>query len=151
MKKISLDIETGNFLLDENIIAPLNEEDFIATANSNNIIFEISQTNTNIKNLSTDGIFKNLNFGINFYFENSLMKSIWLPWDGGNTKKYEYNTTEAQLLSDKKTLTKLLSEITNKQPDKITKATSTFYFPWGLISASASIQSMNASIGISWN
>lgn len=151
MKIISFNIITGNFLLDEVIVAPLCHSEFIAKIKENHITMENSQTNTNIENLSTSGVLKNFEFGINFYFENLQMKSIWLPWDGGNTKKYEYNTTEAQLLSDKKTLKKLLAEITNRQADKITEATSTFYFPWGLISASASIQSMNASIGISWN
>lgn len=151
MKIISLNFINGNFLLDEIIVSPLYHSEFIAKIKENNITLKYLKTNTSINNLYTSGILKNFELGVNFYFEDFRMKSIWLPWDGGNAKKYEYNTTEAQPLSDKKTLTKLLAEISNKQPDKTTKATSTFYFPWGLISASASIQSLNASIGISWH
>lgn len=69
----------------------------------------------------------------------------------GIQKKYGYNTTEYQLIADKNRLANLLSKVLGKGPDEIKKTFSAFNFSWGNISASASLQSAMASIGISWN
>lgn len=151
MKKISFDTKNGYLLLSGAIIAPLNEYEFTKTAEENNIEIEKNQTNTYVHNLSTCGKLNEFEFGINFTFENYYMTSVWLSWDGGNTKKYGYNTTEKQLISDKNSLTKLLAEVLGKDPDEIKKTFSAFNFSWGNISASASIQSAMTVIGISWN
>lgn len=133
------------------MMAPLNEFEFIKTAKENDIKIEDNKTNTYVHNLSTCGSLNEFEFGINFTFENYCMKSVWLSWDGGNTKKYAYNTTEYQLTADKNRLAKLLAEVLGKDPDKIKKTFSAFNFSWGNISASASLQSAMASIGLSWN
>jgi len=151
MKKISFDTKNGYLLLSGIIIAPLNEYEFTKTAEENKIEIENNQTNTYVHNLSTCGKLNEFEFGINFTFENYCMTSVWLSWDGGNTKKYGYNTTENQLIADKNSLAKLLSEVLGKDPDEIKKTFSAFNFPWGNISASASLQSAMTSIGISWN
>ena len=151
MKKISFDTKNGYLLLDDIIISPLNEIEFIKISKENNIKIENNETNTYVHNLSTCGSLNEFEFGINFIFENYCMKSVWLAWDGGNTKKYGYNTTENQLIADKKSLEKLLTKVFNKHPDEIKKTYSAFNFSWGNISASASIQSAMTSIGISWN
>ena len=117
----------------------------------NKIEIENKKTNTCIRNLSTCGSLNEFEFGINFIFENYCMKSVWLSWDGGNTKKYGYNSTENQLIFDKNSLARLLTKVLEKNPDEVKKSFSAFNFPWGSISASASIQSAMASIGISWN
>ena len=151
MKKISFDTKNGYLLLSGVIIAPLNEYEFTKTAEENNIEIENNQTNTYVHSLSTCGKLNEFEFGINFTFENYCMTSVWLSWDGGNTKKSGYDTTENQLIADKNSLTKLLAEVLGKDPDEIKKTFSAFNFPWGNISASASIQSATTSIGISWN
>lgn len=133
------------------MIAPLKECEFIKTAKENKIEIENKKTNTCIRNLSTCGSLNEFEFGINFIFENYCMKSVWLSWDGGNTKKYGYNSTENQLIFDKNSLARLLTKVLEKNPDEVKKSFSAFNFPWGSISASASIQSAMASIGISWN
>lgn len=133
------------------MIAPLKECEFIKTAKENKIEIENNKTNTCIRNLSTCGSLNEFEFGINFIFENYCMKSVWLSWDGGNTKKYGYNSTENQLIFDKNSLARLLTKVLEKNPDEVKKSFSAFNFPWGSISASASIQSAMASIGISWN
>ena len=133
------------------MMAPLNEYDFITIAKENDIEIENNKTNTYVRNLSTCGSLNEFEFGINFIFENYCMKSVWLSWDGGNTKKYGYNSTENQLISDKNNLARLLAKVLEKNPDEVKKIFSAFSFPWGSISASASIQSTMASIGISWN
>lgn len=133
------------------MMAPLNEYDFIKIAKENDIEIENNKTNTYVRNLSTCGSLNEFEFGINFIFENYCMKSVWLSWDGGNTKKYGYNSTENQLISDKNNLARLLAKVLEKNPDEVKKFFSAFSFPWGSISASASIQSTMASIGISWN
>ena len=131
--------------------APLNESEFIKIAKENNIEIEDNETNTYVPNLSTCGSLNEFEFGINFTFENYCMKSVWLSWDGGNTKKYGYNTTEYQLIADKNRLANLLTKVLEKCPDEIKKTFSAFNFSWGNISASASLQSAMTSIGISWN
>ena len=151
MKKISFDTKTGNILLDNIVIAPLGEIEFIEKSMKYKIEPITTQTNTHIHNFSTFGTLNEFEFGVNFIFENSFMKSIWLFWDGGNSKKYGYNTTENQLIADKNNLAKLLAKIFDKEPDEIKKTFSAFYFPWGNVSASASIQSSTTAIGISWN
>lgn len=151
MKKVSFDTRNGYLLLDGIMMAPLNESDFIKIAKENDIEIEDNKTNTYVHNLSTCGSLNEFDFGINFIFENYCMKSVWLSWDGGNTKKYGYNSTENQLISDKNNLTRLLARVLKKNPDEVKKTFSAFNFPWGSISASASIQSAMASIGISWN
>lgn len=151
MKKVSFDTRNGYLLLDGIMMAPLNESDFIKIAKENDIEIEDNKTNTYVHNLSTCGSLNEFDFGINFIFENYCMKSVWLSWDGGNTKKYGYNSTENQLISDKNNLTRLLARVLEKNPDEVKKTFSAFNFPWGSISASASIQSAMASIGISWN
>jgi len=151
MKKISFDTKNGYLLLSGIIIAPLNEYEFTKTAEENKIEIENNQTNTYVHNLSTCGKLNEFEFGINFTFENYCMTSVWLSWDGGNTKKYGYNTTENQLIADKNSLAKLLAEVFGKDPDEIKKTFSSFNFPWGNISASASLQSAMTAIGISWN
>lgn len=151
MKKVSFDTRNGYILLDGIMMAPLNESDFIKIAKENDIEIEDNKTNTYVHNLSTCGSLNEFDFGINFIFENYCMKSVWLSWDGGNTKKYGYNSTENQLISDKNNLTRLLARVLEKNPDEVKKTFSAFNFPWGSISASASIQSAMASIGISWN
>ncbi|WP_158300033.1 hypothetical protein [Janthinobacterium rivuli] len=151
MKTLSFDKESGYFLLDGIMMAPLNESEFIQIAKENNIEIEDNKTNTYVHNLSTCGRLNEFEFGINFIFKNYCMKSVWLSWDGGNTKKYGYNTTEYQLIADKNRLAKLLAEVLGKCPDEIKKTFSAFNFSWGKISASASLQSAMASIGISWN
>ena len=151
MKKVSFDTRNGYLLLDGIMMAPLNESDFIKIAKENDIEIEDNKTNTYVHNLSTCGSLNEFDFGINFIFENYCMKSVWLSWDGGNTKKYGYNSTENQLISDKNNLTRLLAKVLEKNPDEVKKTFSAFNFPWGSISASASIQSAMASIGISWN
>ena len=151
MKKISFDIKNGYFLLDNILMAPLNESAFIKNAKENKIEIENNQTNTYVHILSTCGKLNEFEFGINFTFENSSMKNVWLSWDGGNTKKNGYNTTESQLIADKNNLAKLLAKIFDRAPDEITKTYSAFHFQWGDISASASLQSTITAIGISWN
>ena len=151
MKKVSFDTRNGYLLLDGIMMAPLNEYDFIKIAKENDIEIENNKTNTYVRNLSTCGSLNEFEFGINFIFENYCMKSVWLSWDGGNTKKYGYNSTENQLISDKNNLARLLAKVLEKNPDEVKKIFSAFSFPWGSISASASIQSTMASIGISWN
>ena len=151
MKKISFDTKNGYLLLKDVMIAPLKECEFIKTAKENKIEIENNKTNTCIRNLSTCGSLNEFEFGINFIFENYCMKSVWLSWDGGNTKKYGYNSTENQLIFDKNSLARLLTKVLEKNPDEVKKSFSAFNFPWGSISASASIQSAMASIGISWN
>ena len=151
MKKVSFDTKNGYLLLDGIMMAPLNESYFIKIAKENDIEIEDNKTNTFVHNLSTCGILNEFEFGINFIFENYCMKSVWLSWDGGNTKKYGYNSTENQLISDKNNLARLLAKVLEKNPDEVKKIFSAFSFPWGSISASASIQSTMASIGISWN
>ena len=151
MKKVSFDTKNGYLLLDGIMMAPLNESYFIKIAKENDIEIEDNKTNTFVHNLSTCGILNEFEFGINFIFENYCMKSVWLSWDGGNTKKYGYNSTENQLISDKNNLARLLAKVLKKNPDEVKKSFSAFNFPWGSISASASIQSAMASIGISWN
>ena len=151
MKKVSFDTRNGYLLLDSIMMAPLNEYDFIKIAKENDIEIENNKTNTYVRNLSTCGSLNEFEFGINFIFENYCMKSVWLSWDGGNTKKYGYNSTENQLISDKNSLARLLAKVLEKNPDEVKKIFSAFSFPWGSISASASIQSTMASIGISWN
>ena len=151
MKKVSFDTRNGYLLLDGIMMAPLNESDFIKIAKENDIEIEDNKTNTYVHNLSTCGNLNEFEFGINFTFENYCMMSVWLSWDGGNTKKYGYNSTENQLISDKNNLTRLLARVLEKNPDEVKKTFSAFNFPWGSISASASIQSAMASIGISWN
>jgi hypothetical protein len=151
MKKVSFDTRNGYLLLDGIMMAPLNEYDFIKIAKENDIEIENNKTNTYVRNLSTCGSLNEFEFGINFIFENYCMKSVWLSWDGGNTKKYGYNSTENQLISDKNNLARLLAKVLEKNPDEVKKFFSAFSFPWGSISASASIQSTMASIGISWN
>ena len=101
MKKISFDTKNGYLLLDGIMMAPLNESEFIKIAKENDIEIEDNETNTYVHNLSTCGSLNEFKFGINFTFENYCMKSVWLSWDGGNTKKYGYNTTENQLIADK--------------------------------------------------
>ena len=151
MKKVSFDTRNGYLLLDGIMMAPLNESDFIKIAKENDIEIEDNKTNTYVHNLSTCGSLNEFDFGINFIFENYCMKSVWLSWDGGNTKKYGYNSTENQLISDKNNLTRLLARVLEKNPDEVKKTFSAFNFPWGSISASASIQSAMASIVISFN
>lgn len=151
MKKISFDTKNGYLLLKDVMIAPLKECEFIKTAKENKIEIENKKTNTCIRNLSTCGSLNEFEFGINFIFENYCMKSVWLSWDGGNTKKYGYNSTENQLIFDKNSLARLLTKVLEKNPDEVKKSFSAFNFPWGSISASASIQSAMASIGISGN
>lgn len=151
MKTISFDTKNGYLLLNDIVVAPLGEHEFIKIAKKNNIEIKNNQTNTYVHNLSTCGIINEFEFGINFIFENCCIKHVWLSWDGGNTKKYGYNITENQLIFDKNSLTQLLTKIINKSPDETKKSFSAFNFPWGNISASASIQSATASIGISWN
>ena len=151
MKKISFDTKNGYLLLDDITIAPLNKHEFIKTSRENNIEIKNNETNTYVHNLSACGSLNEFEFGINFIFENHCMKSVWLAWDGGNTKKYGYDTTETQLIADKKSLEKILTKVLSKHPDEIKKTFSAFNFPWGSISASASIQSAITSIGISWN
>ena len=151
MKKISFDTKNGYLLLKDVMIAPLKECEFIKTAKENKIEIENKKTNTCIRNLSTCGSLNEFEFGINFTFENYCMTSVWLSWDGGNTKKYGYNTTEYQLIADKNRLAKLLAKILEKGPDEIKKTFFAFNFSWGNISASASLQSAMASIGLSWN
>lgn len=151
MKKISFDTKNGYLLLDNILMAPINEYEFIKTSKENNIEIQNNQTNTYVHTLSTCGKLNEFEFGINFTFENSLMKNVWLSWDGGNTKKYGYNTTENQLLDDKKSLAKLLTKIFDRDPDEIKKTFSAFHFSWGNISASASLQSVMTAIGMSWN
>ncbi len=151
MKKISFDTKNGYLLLKDVMIAPLKECEFIKTAKENKIEIENQKTNTCIRNLSTCGSLNEFEFSINFIFENYCMKSVWLSWDGGNTKKYGYNSTENQLIFDKNSLARLLTKVLEKNPDEVKKSFSAFNFPWGSISASASIQSAMASIGISWN
>ena len=151
MKKISFDTKNGYLLLKDVMIAPLKECEFIKIAKENKIEIENKKTNTCIRNLSTCGSLNEFEFGINFIFENYCMKSVWLSWDGGNTKKYGYNSTENQLIFDKNSLARLLTKVLEKNPDEVKKSFSAFNFPWGSISASASIQSAMASIGISWN
>ncbi|WP_162995562.1 hypothetical protein [Janthinobacterium agaricidamnosum] len=151
MKKISFDTRNGYLLLDGIMMAPLNESDFIKFAKENDIEIENNKTNTYVHNLSTCGSLNEFEFGINFIFENYCMKSVWLSWDGGNTKKYGYNSTENQLISDKNSLARLLAKVLKKNPDEAKKTFSVFNFPWGSISASASIQSAMASIGVFWN
>jgi hypothetical protein len=150
MKKISFDTKNGYLLLDDIRMAPYKEYEFTKIAKENNFEIECNKTNTYVHNLSTCGSLNEFEFGINFTFENYRMKSVWLSWDGGNTKKYGYNTTENQLIADKNSLAKLLAEILGKEPDEIKKAFSSFNSPWGNISASASLQSVMASIGMSW-
>lgn len=151
MKKISFDTKNGYILLDNIVIAPLGEIEFIERSIKYKFEIMTNQTNTHIHNFSTFGTLNEFEFGVNFIFENSFMKSIWLFWDGGNSKKYGYNTTENQLIADKNNLAKLLAKIFDKEPDEIQKTFSVFYFPWGNVSASASIQSSTTAIGISWN
>lgn len=151
MKKIFFNTKNGYLLLDDIIIAPLNESEFIKITKENDIEIEKNETNTHMHNLSTCGSLNEFEFGINFIFENYCMTSVWLSWDGGNTKKYGYNTTEKQLLADKNRLVKLLVIVLGKSPDEIKKTFSAFNFSWGDISASASIQSTITSIGMSWN
>ena len=151
MKKYFFDTKNGYFLLDSILMAPLNESAFIKNAKENKIEIESNQTNTDVHTLSTCGKLNKFEFGINFTFENSLMKNVWLSWDGGNTKKYGYYTTEYQLIADKNSLAKLLTKIFDRTPDEITKTFSAFHFPWGDISVSASLQSTITAIGISWN
>ena len=151
MKKVSFDTRNGYLLLDGIMMAPLNESDFIKIAKENDIEIEDNKTNTYVHNLSTCGSLNEFEFGINFIFENYCMTSVWLSWDGGNTKKYGYNSTENQLIFDKNSLARLLTKVLEKNPDEVKKSFSAFNFPWGSISASASIQSAMASIGISWN
>ena len=151
MKKISFDTKNGYLLLDGIIMAPLNESEFIKIAKENDIEIEDNETNTYVHNLSTCGSLNEFKFGINFTFENYCMKSVWLSWDRGNTKKYGYSTTEYQLIADKNRLAKLLAKVLEKGPDEIKKTFSAFNFSWGNISASASLQSAMDSIGISWN
>jgi hypothetical protein len=121
MKKISFDTKNGYLLLDSIMMAPLNESEFIKTAKENDIEIEDKKTNTYVHNLSTCGSLNEFEFGINFTFENYCMKSVWLSWDGGNTKKYGYDTTENQLISDKNRLAKLLAKVLGKSPDEIKK------------------------------
>ena len=149
--KISFDIKNGHLLLDSILMAPLNESEFIKIAKANKIEIKNNQTNTFVHTLSTCGELNEFEFGMNFTFENSSMKNVWLSWDGGNTRKYGYNTTECQLIADKNNLEKLLTKIFNRTPDEITNTFSAFHFPWGDISASASLQSTITAIGISWN
>lgn len=151
MKKVSFDTKNGYLLLDGIMMAPLDEFEFIKTAKENDIEIEDNKTNTYVHNLSTCGSLNEFEFGINFTFENYCMKSVWLSWDGGNTKKYGYNTTENQLIDDKNRLANLLAKVLGKYPDEIKKPFSAFNFSWGNISASASLQSAMDSIGISWN
>ena len=133
------------------MMAPLNESEFIKIAKENDIEIEDNKTNTYVHNLSTCGSLNEFEFGINFTFENYCMKSVWLSFDGGNTKKYGYNTTDYQLIADKNRLANLLAKVLKKGPDEIKKKFSAFNFSWGNISASASLQSAMTSIGISWN
>ena len=151
MIRTSFDIENGYLLLDSIVMAPINEFHFLKNAKENKIEIEINQTNTYVHTLSTYGELNDFEFGINFTFENSSIKSVWLSWDGGNTTKYGYSTTENQLIADKNSLAKLLAKIFDRAPDDITKTFSAFHFPWGDISASASLQSTITAIGISWN
>lgn len=132
-------------------MAPIDEFEFNKNAKENKIEIENNKTNTYVHTLSTIGKLNEFEFGINFTFENSLIKNFWLSWDGGNTKNYGYNTTENQLIADKNSLAKLLTKIFDREPDEITKTFSAFHFPWGEISASASLQSAMTTIGISWN
>lgn len=151
MKIISFDTKNGYLLLDGIMMAPLNEYEFIQIAKENNVETEDNKTNTYVHNLSTCGSLNEFEFGINFTFENYCMKSVWLSWDGGNTKKYGYNTTEKQLIADKNRLAKLFAKVLGKNPNNIRKTFSEFNFSWGNISASASLQSAMTSIGLSWN
>ena len=151
MIRTSFDTENGYLLLDSIVMAPINEFQFLKNAKENKIEIESNQTNTSVHTLSTYGELNEFEFGINFTFENSSIKNVWLSWDGGNTKKYGYSTTENQLIADKNSLAKLLAKIFDRAPDEITKTFSAFHFPWGDISASASLQSTIAAIGISWN
>lgn len=151
MKVIYFNTESGQLMLNNIHVAPFDEQKFIVNMKENAIDIEKHTTGTHIRNFSTSRSLKGLEFGINFIFDCAHMQSVWMSWDGGNTKKYGYDTTESQLLSDKDTLVKLLSKSFNRNPDEINKASSTFQFPWGHISASASIQSSTAAIGISWN
>ena len=129
MKKVSFDTRNGYILLDGIMMAPLNESDFIKIAKENDIEIEDNKTNTYVHNLSTCGSLNEFDFGINFIFENYCMKSVWLSWDGGNTKKYGYNSTENQLISDKNNLTRLLAKVLEKNPDEVKKLSphSTFH------------------------
>lgn len=78
MKKISFDTKNGHLLLDNTMIAPLNEYEFIKIAKENNIEIEKNRTNTYVHNLSTCGSLNEFEFGINFTFENYCMTGVWL-------------------------------------------------------------------------
>ena len=70
MKKISFDTKTGNILLDNIVIAPLGEIEFIEKSMKYKIELITTQTNTHIHNFSTFGTLNEFEFGVNFIFEN---------------------------------------------------------------------------------
>lgn len=150
MKNIKINIEDGTFSIDNTIVAPLDKFTFLDTINKNHIPFEKINSNSITDNFSLDGKIKEYEFGVKLFFKDESIEILWLAWDGGNSKKFGYNTTEDQLISDKNHLTKLLNEIFNKKPDCKKRTNDTFNFHWGHISTSASIQSSTVSIGIFW-
>lgn len=90
-------------------------------------------------------------FGMNMNFFNGKLQSIWFSWLGGKVGKKGYNASERDLIEDKNKLSKLMAKsILGKNPDLKDYNKDVYYFDWGYISISASIQSNIVVMGMVW-
>lgn len=151
MKKIKIDVTTGNIFLDDIHILPLDEVDFLLAFGSqfidkNQYPAEYGLTAYSNSNIACGSY----SFEAKVWFKNGFLEMLSLHWLDGITKQKGWDSSDADLINDKSSLTRLIKKIAGKNPDKTEDYEDLFKFHWGDIAVHGVIQAMYPKIDITW-
>ena len=77
--------------------------------------------------------FLNLETRVNFRFKNGILCIIEIIWTDGITNRLGYNSSQSDMINEKKYLSKLISKSLDQSAETSTKYEDFFSFSWGYI------------------
>ena len=149
MNQLDLDKETGRLYLSGVLVAPVTIEALRAVLKTREVVL-VESGGSEFCKFGGDVTFCGEAFGLNITYQEANLYSVWLAWDGGISALKGYETSTAELLSDKRTISRILGKCLAIVPEPIDSAHDSFSFSWGSVSVAVALKSSMITLGVSW-
>ena len=150
MNLLTIETKTGALLINEAVIAPLAEEEFLKICTQRSIEFSRKIPMQGRSNYGAPIKLRDKNFGLVLSYESGILESAWMTWLDAVSAIIGYDTTDKDLLKDLSKLQTFIAEYLKKYPDEETFNHSVFWYSWGRCSCSASLQLQSVGLGLRW-
>lgn len=152
MRNLKLDLFSGHVSIGELCIAPLDIKHFLLIAHS---LIE-AENNYSPQHRITSYACGEVKFGAYDFeaeisYKNNILEVLSLTWLNGVTEIKGWDSSFADLIHDKASLTRLVKKIVGRDADKKEDFKDSFEFDWGSIVATGVRMAMYPKIDILWD